>query len=300
MIRVFLLSLLLSVGVLAASGSIIESEEVELEEIENIKAKKSMEDWLEGRFGLKPYYVNYLLPFGYTNNNYKSYVDSDEYGNIEVELQVSLKIKMGSDLFGLGEKYYLSYSQRSFWQVYEESSPFRETNYNPEAFIVFPISDHHTGFHMRSITLAYSHLSNGQGEIHDKSIYTYRYEDPNNRSRGIDNLYLNFRFQHETLITDFKIWTPPLEEKEKSDNPDIMDYYGYTRLKFTYFKNENMFTFMGRGSFKTGKGAIEATYSHPLVNGTYLYAKLFSGYGESLIDYNNNITKFAIGFSFSR
>lgn len=300
MIKIFVLSLLLSVGLLAVSNNTVELEKIELEEVVDRKAKKSMEDWLEGRFGLMPHYVNYLLPFGYTEQDYRSYVASDEYGHIEAQLQVSFKINIGNDLFGLGEKYYLSYSQKSFWQIYEHSSPFRETNYNPEMFVVFPISDQSfSSFNMRSVTLAYSHLSNGQGQTHD-DIYTYPYEDPNNRSRGIDNLYINFKFQHKTLIADLKFWTPAMESKDKSDNPDIMDYMGYAKLKVTYFSGENMFTLMGRGNPKTGKGAMEATYSYPLVNGTFFYAKLFSGYGESLIDYNNNLTKLSIGFSFSR
>ncbi len=277
-----------------------EFDNIETHAIKDKKAQDSMQNWLDGKFGLQPHYVNYLLPFGYTEQTYDNYTLSDEYGNIEAQLQVSFKINMGHDLFGLNEKYYLSYSQRSFWQIYEISSPFRETNYNPEMFVVFPISDSRSGFNMRSVTLAYSHLSNGQGQTHDKTQYTYVYEDPNNRSRGIDNFYVNLRFQYSTLITDLKIWTPPVESRDKSDNPDIMDYLGYTQLKFSYFWGKNMFTFMGRGNFRTGRGAAEATYSYPLVNGTFFYAKIFSGYGESLIDYNNQITKFSMGFSFSR
>jgi len=297
--KIIFIVLLLNINISILQAAAVELEKVELE-IEDIKAKKSMDDWLQGRFGLEPHYVNYLLPFGYTEQQYREYPASDEYGDIEAELQVSLKINIGNNLFGLGEKYYLSYSQKSFWQIYENSSPFRETNYNPEMFVVFPISDPSTAFNLRSITFAYAHLSNGQGQTHDTAQYTYAYEDPDNRSRGIDNLYLNFIFQHKTFITEFKVWTPPIEKKEKSDNPDIMDYLGYTRLKFTYFWGENMFTLMGRGNLNTRIGAIEATYSYPLVNGTYFYAKVFSGYGESLIDYNNQVTKFSLGFSFSR
>jgi len=300
MLKSVLILLLLSVSIFASLNKNAKAENIELHEIEDIKAKKSMNDWLDSRFGLLPHYVNYLLPFGYTEHDYKSYEDSDKYGNSEAQIQVSFKINIGNDVFGLDEKYYISYSQRSFWQIYEHSSPFRETNYNPEMFVVFPISDHSSNLHLRSVTLAYSHLSNGQGQTHDESIYTYPYQDPDNRSRGVDNFYLNFRFQYQTLITDFKIWTPPIEDKDRSDNPDIMDYTGYTKLKFSYFKDENMFTLMGRGNPKTMKGAAEATYSYPLINGTYFYAKVFTGYGESLIDYNNNITKFSLGFSFSR
>jgi len=79
-----------------------------------------------------------------------------------------------------------------------------------------------------------------------------------------------------------------------------MDYIGYGSVKFTYFYFEHMFTLMARGNLERGRGAIEATYSYPLQDQTNLYVKLFSGYEESLIDYNRNLTKFAIGFSFSR
>jgi len=300
MIKIVFLALLLNTGLLALDNSTVDKEQIELHEIPDKKAKESMENWLEGRFGLEPHYANYILPFGYTEQDYKSYVASDIYGQKEAQLQVSFKINIANDFFGLGEKYYLAYSQRSFWQIYEHSSPFRESNYNPEMFVVFPVTEDNSKLNLRSVTLAYSHLSNGQGQTHNEELYTYAYEDPNNRSRGMDNLYVNFRFQNKTLITDIKVWTPPIEKKEKSDNPDIMDYLGYAKLKFTYFWGNNMISLMGRGNPKKGKGAAEVTYSYPLVNGSYFYAKVFSGYGESLIDYNNHITKFSLGFSFSR
>jgi len=300
MIKIVFLAFLLGLGVLSSASMSVDKNQIELHEIPDSKAKKSMENWLEGRFGLQPHYTNYLLPFGYTEQNYKSYVASDEYGQVEAQLQVSFKINLANDFFGLGEKYYLSYSQRSFWQIYEHSSPFRESNYNPEMFVVFPIEEGASKLNLRSVTLAYSHLSNGQGQTHDEDLYKYAYEDPNNRSRGIDNLYVNFRFQHKTLITDLKVWTPAIESKKKSDNPDIMDYLGYAKLKFTYFWGDNMLSLMGRGNPKKGKGAAEVTYSYPLINGSYFYTKVFTGYGESLIDYNNHITKFSLGFSFSR
>ena len=50
------------------------------------------------------------------------------------------------------------------------------------------------------------------------------------------------------------------------------------------------------------KTTIEANYSYPILgrDDLFLYAKFFDGYGESLIDYNNKITKFGIGISISR
>ncbi|MEE6566605.1 phospholipase A, partial [Campylobacter coli] len=38
-----------------------------------------------------------------------------------------------------GEKYYVGYTQTSWWQNYKHSSPFRETNYQPEFFVDIPL-----------------------------------------------------------------------------------------------------------------------------------------------------------------
>jgi phospholipase A1/A2 len=68
-----------------------------------------MQKWLNRDFGLKPHKVNYILPYSYREGVYKSYVPTDEYRNIEAELQVSLKLYLGTGLFGLNESYYLAY-----------------------------------------------------------------------------------------------------------------------------------------------------------------------------------------------
>lgn len=271
----------------------------ELVGIDSAKSKKSMQKWLDNDFGLTPYKVNYLLPFGYTSASYKSFIPTDEYKYFEAELQVSLKLYIGSNLLGLDESYYVSYSHKAFWQIYTESSPFRETNYGPEAFMIIPISDSSSIFNLKSIKIALAHNSNGQGNSLDESYYLAS-QNPNNRSRSVNYVYSTLSFQYNTLMSELKFWVPLYEPKKENDNPDLMDYTGYTSIKFNYFLNKNMFTLMGRGNIDTGKGAVEFTYSYPIIDDVYLYAKVFSGYGESLIDYNHNLTKYSIGFSFSR
>jgi len=267
--------------------------------IPNEETKDTMYKWLNSDFGLKPYRVNYLLPFGYrTSGAYKSYIPTDVYKKIEAELQISLKLNVKKNILGLHEEYYLSYTHQSFWQIYSESSPFRETIYNPEAFVLFPIGDT-SFFHMKSLKLALAHRSNGQGD--NRNLDPEIYVNVENRSRSINYLYTTFRFQHQAIITDLEFWARIPEDNETDDNPDIMKYTGFSSIKFRYFFNQHMFTLHARMNFKTQYGAIEGTYSHPLIiDNVYFYSKIFSGYGESLIDYNNNITKFSIGFSFSR
>ena len=274
---------------------------LELEKIssKDYEAKKAMDNWLNGVFGLQPHKVNYILPYGYREDAYISH-DANIYTNVEAELQVSLKMNLGKNLFGLNEKYYVAYTHKAFWQIYIESSPFRETNYTPEAFVVVPVADMTSIFQLRSLKFAIAHTSNGLGETHDEALYTYHYEDPQNRSRSLNYLYSEATFQHDTLITELRVYVRLPESKNSDDNPDYVDFYGCTSLKFSYFVQKHMITAMARGNFATGKGAFETTYSYPILNDTYLYAKFFAGYGESLIDYNDYITKFSIGFSFSR
>ena len=272
----------------------------EIEEVDDPLTKKTMTIWQEGRFGLRPYRVNYFLPYGYQKNKYKSYLPTDEYKNYEAELQVSLKLNVTNNLLGLDEKYYMSYTHTAFWQVYAHSSPFRETNYNPEGFVIFPVSDRKTFVHMRSVKFAIAHRSNGVGDNKDFE-YPDEYIYLENRSRSINYLYTTITAQHASLISELTLWTRIPESKEDDDNRYIMDYIGYSSVDFKYFSGEQIFTLMARGNFATGYGAVEVTYSRPMpVNNVFFYAKIFSGYGESLIDYDNYITKFSVGFSFSR
>jgi len=268
---------------------------IQTEDIVNKESKVNMENWLNSTFGLQPYKANYLLPFGISSRTYEGHEPGVIYSNKEAELQVSLKLKVGKNLFGLNEKYYVSYTHRAYWQIYVQSSPFRESLYNPEGFVIFPITDNKSIFHMRSFKVAIAHMSNGQPNT-TNALFTNGF----NLSKSINYFYYTLRLQHKMLLTDITLLTPFPGSDNLSDNPDLMKYLGYNKIKFTYFYKKHMMSLMLRGNIGSLRGAVEMTYSHPLKQHTYFYAKFFSGYVESLIDYNKNITKFSIGFSFSR
>ena len=267
----------------------------DIESIENKKTKESMQNWFDGNFGLKPHEVNYILPYGYTQDPYTSSVPKVEYNNIEAQLQVSLKLNVAKNIFQLNEKYYLAYTQRAFWQLYTDSAPFRESLYSPEAFVEFPIEDEDSWMRLYSLRLGYKHESNGQPNT--EGITFENNQTLDNFSRSINYIYVNLRTQHKSIVSDFKLILPI---SDLSDNPDIMDYRGFLETKFTYFMEEHMFTLMGRVNPSTLRGAGELTYSYPLLNDANFYIQVFGGYGESLIDYNRNLSKYSVGFSFSR
>ena len=280
-----------------SANEISDNSTYNLAEVEGKTTKSSIQKWLDHDFGLRPYRVNYILPYGARGEAYESHIPSVDYKNIEAELQISLQLEVGSNIYGLREKYYVSYTQQSFWQIYAESAPFRETMYNPEAFVIFPIEDDDNYFRLRSLKFTLAHRSNGQPNT--KNVVFDNNQSLGNLSRSVNYVYTTLRLQHKSILLDLKVWIPFPEDPDKSDNLDLMDYTGYTSAKITYFLHDHMFTLKGRGNLGTGKGAVEATYSYPLVH-NYLFTKIFSGYGESLIDYDKYITKFSIGFSFSR
>ena len=297
--KFFVIVLMLSAYIYAAKNiqtAVDESKsKIQTKNITNDKSKENMQQWINAEFGLQPYRTNYLLPIGIANKTYISHSPGEVFKDKEAEIQVSLKLKVANNLLGLKGKYYLSYTQHAFWQIYTHSAPFRESIYNPEAFVVFPVSDRQSMLHVRSVKVAIAHQSNGQPNTEDNPVY-----NGFNLSKSINYIYATLRLQHQTLISDITLMTPYLGSSDLTDNPDIMKYMGYTKVKMTYFYNEHMFTFMVRGNLDSRKGAVEGTYSYPIYKSTYFYAKVFSGYMESLIDYNHYVTKFAIGFSFSR
>lgn len=302
--KIFLSILLSSISVFGA-----DKYDFILNEIDDNETKKSVYKSLLSTFDVSAHKTNYLLPFAISDTVYSSYVPSDKYTNIEAEFQFSIKFKLWKNLFGLNEEYDIAYTQHSFWQLYVPSSPFRETNYNPEFSVGFPINENNM-FHLKYLKLVLAHQSNGQGNITEQDL-DINTSDPKyssipenwlkNRSRSWNYVTSNFYFQYNNLFTELTLWYR-FPDGEKDDNPDLLDYMGHGSVKFDYFSGEHLWTLLYRQGNKLSRYALEGTWSHPILDSqsSYFYVKVFSGYGESLIDYDNKINKVAVGISFSR
>ena len=268
-----------------------------LDRIHDEETKQTVQEMVESRYEFKAHNHNYFLPFAYQENIYPSYVASDVYTNREAEFQFSIRFDMKSNLLGLDEVYSGAFTQRSFWQIYADSAPFRENNYMPELFVTFPWLDGNLLTSLRSITFGMAHQSNGQG-----STTVITGETLANRSRSWNFLYTTLRFQIGSALIDLKAWKRVTEDKEDDDNPDLTDFLGHGSLTFTLPYKKLVATTMARYNTSTQRGAVEQTFSYPVYRreNIFWYVKFFTGYGESLIDYNTNITKSSIGLSFSR
>ena len=62
----------------------------------------------------------------------------------------------------------------------------------------------------------------------------------------------------------------------------------------------NSFAAMARGNLSTGKGAVQlGCFSPPILGPLRGYVQVFSGYGETLIDYNWKQNTIGVGIALS-
>lgn len=246
----------------------------------------SLVDWLGT--GLSMHKENYLL--------FPTWSDrADNSDDMEVKLQLSLKQQI------FDSRFYIAYTQKSFWRILDQadSRPFRETNHNPEVFFRYVAPPEKAGrFSAWGADIGAEHESNGAREP---------------ISRSWNRLYVTPFVTWGNLRADLKIWQR-LSEEVKDDpldpagdeNPDIEDYLGNGELRLAYlFKNRYMSGSLAslrtRWSFETERGSLQLDLSRPTKSKhVYVFAHLFTGYGESLIDYNRSVTRYGIGVMFKR
>ncbi len=249
-------------------------------------------------FVITPHDVNYILPVTYNSTpNMEPFAEKiangdGEVDDIEAKFQISFKFPLMYNVFGDNGHLFFAYTNQSYWQVYNKdiSSPFRETNHTPELFMIFN-NDWKVGPLTNSlISVGAVHQSNGQSGT---------------LSRSWNRLYGAMVFDNGPFALMTKVWWRIPEDDKKDptdargdDNPDIEDYMGYFEINSMYALDKHRFGMMLRNNLKSdNKGAIELTWSYPIMGNLRLYAQYFNGYGESLIDYNADTNRFGIGVS---
>ena len=254
-------------------------------------------DLQHGIFNLSPYQPLYALAHGTNSTNsspssptHPATAPSDiRLDHVEAKLQLSLKTKLIEDILGGSADLWFGYTQQSYWQVANSrySSPFRETNYQPEAILVQPLAFALGGVHARFVGLSLTHQSNGRGESLSRSW-----------NRVIGNLAL----EAGPWSLQIRPWARiDTASGAHDDNPDIEDFMGRGELVAVYRNAGQVLTFTGRHTLRGGdrsRGAAEIDWAFPLTGSLKGHLQVFTGYGESLIDYNHRQTTVGVGVSF--
>ncbi|MFG0587942.1 MAG: phospholipase A [Acinetobacter venetianus] len=249
-----------------------------------------------GVWNIRAYQPVYLLPAFWTSdknefpsspNPNNTVTDKQNLTSTEAKFQISLKTKAWENIFGNNGDLWLGYTQSSRWQVFnsEESRPFRETNYEPEASLMFRTNYEVLGLNARLLGVTLNHQSNGRS-------------DP--LSRSWNRVIFNLGFEKDNFALMLRPWYRVEENAKDDNNPDIKDYIGRGDLTAFYRKGDNDFSLMLRHSLKGGDrshGAVQFDWAFPIKGKLRGHLQLFDGYGESLIDYNHRATYVGLGVS---
>ncbi len=206
--------------------------------------------------------------------------------NKEAKFQVSFK----SDVYDVNasDSLWLAYTQQSFWQVYDaaHSRPFQESNYEPEFIYSHRFDERQSpifGMTPRILNFGLLHQSNGQSLP---------------RSRSWNRVYAETGLEKDyedgsKLALLVRPWMRIRENPSNDDNPDITHYLGYGDVVMRYWSGGSMYS--ARVMIRSLQ--LDWAFRIPGLKGLDLHVQYFTGYGESMIDYNQRHDTLGIGIS---
>jgi len=224
---------------------------------------------------------------------------STDYNKTEARIQLSVRTKVAQGLLTRGhptlsDSLWFGYTQQSYWQLFSPalSRPFRATDHEPELIYVYPTDAQLPfGWRLRYSGLGLVHQSNGQSLPLSRSWNRYYLMAGMEK----DN---SFRFQA-------RLWRRIQESNGNDDNPDISDYIGRSEFMGAWNVNkDNTLIATVRNNLRaSGRGSLRLEWLRAIGNADSKYSQLrfhtqlFSGYGDSLIDYNRKRTVLSVGLS---
>jgi phospholipase A1 len=222
------------------------------------------------------------------------------YNNTETRLQLSMRTKVAQGLFtqsesGRKDSLWFAYSQQSYWQLFSSniSRPFRTTDHEPELVYIYP-TDANLPFNWR---LRYS----GVGLVHQSNGQSLPL------SRSWNRVYLSAGAELDNRwLVQARVWQRLSENAARDDNPGIENTIGRGELKTLWnFDQQNSLGLTWLHSLRRdGNGSARLEWLRTIgsrddggKSNLRLHTQLFSGYGDSLIDYNRKRTVFSVGLS---
>jgi phospholipase A1 len=252
-----------------------------------------------GTFRFFTYRPNFILPVHYSsdvNRNPTSptpgrSAELPEYRNVETKLQISLRTKLAQSVLLPDADIWLGYTQVSLWQLWSSnlSAPFRSTDYEPEIIYLVPtpaaLSQLPWGWRWRFAQVALAHQSNGQAEP---------------LSRSWNRVYVGAGLERGEWAAIVRVARRLREDPQDDDNPDLTSFRGRADLSLVWDGELARLALNWRNTLRRlDRGSLELNWVHPVGgsrdDGLHWYLQVFSGYGETLLDYNFKQTSVGMG-----
>ncbi|MBT1703656.1 phospholipase A [Chryseosolibacter indicus] len=198
----------------------------------------------------------------------------------DVKFQISFKHRLTNAVLPFNTYLFLTYTQRSFWNVYESSSPFSESNYNPGLGLGRLIFNNHEFKGAGSVLI--EHESNGRDSIYSRSInrvsFTYA------------------QVLRQNLIITGQAWIP------FSYSSNYLKYIGYGEVTINWrvLQEKLIFDMAARkGTEWDWKGSMRTQVSYRLgkKGNIYISMQWFKGYAENLLNFKQHTNMLRLGIN---
>lgn len=256
------------------------------------RAKK--EKRIPNNFAIAFYKPTYIMPYYYTGSPYNQIYqyntpNNEKISHNEVKYQLSFKVPVWKNIFNYPMSLYIAYTQLSYWQAYNNSSAFfRETDYEPELFIANEINlPLFRDWKINFLNVGAIHQSNGLGDSLERSW---------------NRIYLELLVSSNgNLMISLKPWIVIHDSTMQRYNPNITNYLGYAQFLIAYKFHGQVFSLSTHNIIQSGgkHATFEGAWSFPITTHLNGYLQVFSGYGQSLIEYDHHTNSIGIGISLS-
>lgn len=237
----------------------------------------------ESNWFFTPYKDNYLI-FGQMRMNDGTPPFSGEQLDTKFSLGLSFSLFSQSELLNFLDPLRFGYSQLSWWNIADDSSPFTEHNYNPEMYWDFTQPGRPLlGDFPFVERVGLEHQSNGLSGLD---------------SRSWDRIYAQKTYHLlPQLRVGLKLWQVIGTDWQ---NDDIEDYLGSGQVTLEYEPNDRtLIRVKVQRGHDVSKYSYQADirYRRPWLNSAF-FLSYYNGYGEALINYNRKASSIRMGLYF--
>ena len=201
--------------------------------------------------------------------------------NSDVKFQLSISQRLTKSKLPFDSYVFIQYTQKAFWDVFRESLPMRDLNFNPGIGLGHLIIRHNK--YIGKAYLMLEHESNGKDSIDSRSW---------NKITFSWALVLNDNWE-----TQFKTWIPIIDGE---NNKDILKYNGIFQFAVNYRTCNKRLQI---GALITQRKAwfgfntqLELSYKFNKRENQFFFIQYYNGYGENLLEYNQYKNMLRVGF----
>lgn len=252
-------------------GQILEEKNVDVKVRYNADSVRAVLDKMPYFTLFRDNYFSGGIPLGTKPTGYNS----------DVKFQLSISQRLTKSKLPFDSYLFIQYTQKAFWDVFRESLPMRDLNFNPGIGLGHLIIRHNK--YIGKAYLMLEHESNGRDSIDSRSW---------NKITFSWALVLNDNWE-----TQFKTWIPIIDGE---NNKDILKYNGIFQFAVNYRTCNKRLQI---GALITQRKAwfgfntqLELSYKFNKRENQFFFIQYYNGYGENLLEYNQYKNMIRVGF----